>query len=66
MSEMWEKVARVAKGLQLDDPVNWPHYADEAKCLYDDAAQFAYEMLRHDPEWDEVTERLAAALGASA
>lgn len=34
--EFWEQCAKVAMGLQGDDPVNWPHYADEARRLVEE------------------------------
>lgn len=32
----WQRMAKVAMGLQGDDPVNWPHYADEAVKLIEE------------------------------
>jgi hypothetical protein len=44
--ERWEVMARVAKGLQMDDPINWPHYADEAAQLVEDRDRYR-EALEH-------------------
>jgi len=44
--ELWERLAKVAIGLQDGDPVNWPHYAEEARRIVVENEQLRETMNR--------------------